>query len=230
MRKRISLLVLTLTLFLSGLNVQAVEKGNKQMINKYVDFFLDEIKGTKSEESISSLKESLDQLLKDVKPEDTKKIIDFIEDKIEEGKWDSEKGIKEAIEEAEKIVKKAEDNKTNEPNKENKLKTEVTPLINVAKQEAKDAAEAYKKLGAAVAELEALIAEADGKEDNNTEMIQKIEDARTKVEEARQKALDAERDAEKAREKARAALKKAIEIANTPEDKIKPDDTDDRLG
>lgn len=101
MRKRISLLVLILTLFLSGLNVHAVEKDNKRMMNKYVNFFLDEIKGTKSEESILSLKESLEELLKNVKPEDTKKIIDFIDDKIEEGKWDSEKGIKEAIEEAE---------------------------------------------------------------------------------------------------------------------------------
>jgi len=102
MRKRISLVVLTLTLFLSGLNVHAVEKENKQMMNKYVNFFLDEIKGTKSEESILSLKESLEELLKNIRPEDAKKTIDFIDDKIEEGKWNSEKGIKEAIEDAEK--------------------------------------------------------------------------------------------------------------------------------
>jgi len=105
MKKRISLFVLTLTLFLSGINVQAVEKNNTQIFSKYFNLFLDEVKGIRSDESISSLKESVDELIKNVKPEDAKKIINFINEKIDEGKWDSEEGIKEAITEGEKEFK-----------------------------------------------------------------------------------------------------------------------------
>ena len=100
MKKRIGLLVLTLGFMLSGISVQAAE--NTQVINKYFNLFLDEVKGVQSEESISSLKESLEELIQNVKPEDTKKIFNFINEKIEEGKWESENGIKEAIAEGEK--------------------------------------------------------------------------------------------------------------------------------
>lgn len=100
MKKRIGLLVLTLGFMLSGISVQAAE--NTQVINKYFNLFLDEVKGVQSEESISSLKESLEELIQNVKPEDAKKIFNFINEKIEEGKWESENGIKEAIAEGEK--------------------------------------------------------------------------------------------------------------------------------
>lgn len=102
MKKRISLLVLSLTLCLSGMNVQAAEKNNTQTLGNYFNLFLDEVKGNQSKESVSSLKESIDQLIEDVNPEDAKKILDFIEKKIKEGKWESEKGIEEAIAEGEK--------------------------------------------------------------------------------------------------------------------------------
>ncbi len=102
MKKRIGLLALTLGLTLSGINVQAAGKDNTQTINKYVNLFLDEVKGVQSNESISSLKESLNELVKNVKPEDAKKIINFINEKIDEGKWDTDEGIKEAIAEGEK--------------------------------------------------------------------------------------------------------------------------------
>lgn len=100
MKKRIGLLVLTLGFMLSGISVQAAE--NTQVINKYFNLFLDEVKGVQSEESISSLKESLEELIQNVKPEDAKKIFNFINEKLEEGKWESENGIKEAIAEGEK--------------------------------------------------------------------------------------------------------------------------------
>ena len=100
MKKRIGLLVLTLGFMLSGISVQAAE--NTQVINKYFNLFLDEVKGVQSVESISSLKESLEELIQNVKPEDAKKIFNFINEKIEEGKWESENGIKEAIAEGEK--------------------------------------------------------------------------------------------------------------------------------
>ena len=102
MKKRISLLVFTLTLCLSVINVQAAEKNDTQTISKYFTLFLDEIKGVKSDESISSLKDSVNQLIEDVNPEDAKKILNFIGEKIEEGKWETEDGIEEAIAEGEK--------------------------------------------------------------------------------------------------------------------------------
>ena len=102
MKKRMGLLLVVMILFLSGINIHAMEKGNTQTVDKYISFFLNEVKGVKNEESLSSLKESLEEFAKNVKPEDAKKILNFISKKIEEGKWDSEKGIKEAIAEGEK--------------------------------------------------------------------------------------------------------------------------------
>lgn len=105
MKKKIGLLVLTLGLMLSGISVQAAEEDGTKVVNKYFNLFLDEVKGVQSEESISSLKESVDELIENVKPEDAKRIINFINDKIDEGKWDSDEGIKEAIAEGEKEFK-----------------------------------------------------------------------------------------------------------------------------
>ena len=102
MKKRIGLLVLTLGIMMSGINVWAAEKEDTKIINSYFNLFLDEVKGVQSEESISSLKESVEELIQDIKPEDAKKIFDFIAEKIDEGKLDSEGEIKEAIAEAEK--------------------------------------------------------------------------------------------------------------------------------
>lgn len=102
MKKRISLLALTLGLLLSGINVQATEKDNTQTFSQYFNLFLDEVKGVQSDESVSSLKDSVNELIENVKPEDAKKILKFIGEKVEEGKWETEKGIEEAIAEGEK--------------------------------------------------------------------------------------------------------------------------------
>ena len=102
MKKRISLLVLTLTLCLSGIHVQAVEKDNTKTVSKYFNLFLNEVKGVQSDESLSSLKDSVSELIENVKPEDARKILKFIGEKVEEGKWESEEGINETIAEGEK--------------------------------------------------------------------------------------------------------------------------------
>lgn len=105
MRKRVSLLILTITLLISGLNVQAAEKETSGTIGKYFSFFMNEIKGTKGDDSLSSLVDSAEDLLKNIKPEDAEKLMDFVEKQIQDGKWDSESGIKEAIAQGEKEFK-----------------------------------------------------------------------------------------------------------------------------
>lgn len=102
MKKRISLLVLVLTLCLSGMNVQAAEKNKIPVISKYFSLFLEEVKGVQSEDSFGELKDSVSELVKTIKPEDAKKILQFVEKKIEDGNWETEQGIKEAIAEGEK--------------------------------------------------------------------------------------------------------------------------------
>ena len=102
MKKRIGLLVLTLGLMLSGMNVQAAEKSNTHSVSQYFNLFLNEVKGVQSEDSISSLKDSIGELIKNIKPEDANKILKFVEKKIEDGSWESEQGIKDAIAEGEK--------------------------------------------------------------------------------------------------------------------------------
>ena len=102
MKKRIGILVLTLCLMLSGINIQAAEKDSTKIVSKYFNIFLDEVRGVQSDESISSLKDSMIELIEDVRPEDAKKILNFIEEKLEEGKWDSPEGIEETIAEGEK--------------------------------------------------------------------------------------------------------------------------------
>lgn len=101
MKKRVSLLILTCSLLISGINVQASEKPVFGL-GKYVDFFVGEITGNKGEGGISSLMDSAEELMQNVKPEDAEKLISFIEKQIQNGKWDSEKGIEEAITEGEK--------------------------------------------------------------------------------------------------------------------------------
>ena len=102
MKKIAALFVLILTLSLSGMIVHAAEKDHMQVVSTYVNLFLNEVKGTKGEENFSDLKDSLEQIIKNVNPEDAKKIIDFANKKIKEGTWESDEAIKKAIAEGEK--------------------------------------------------------------------------------------------------------------------------------
>ena len=97
MKKRVSLLVLTFTLLLSGMNVQAAEKNTLSNLGKYVSFFVNEVTGKKQDDSLSALISSAEELMQDVKPEEVTKLIDFVEKQIQNGKWDNEEGIEEAI-------------------------------------------------------------------------------------------------------------------------------------
>lgn len=102
MKKRMCILVFVLTLCLSGSYVHAAEKNNLLTIYEYFDLFLEEVKDGQNEESVSLLKDSLVQLIEEINPKDVEKILDYMEEKIKEGKWESEKDIEEAIDEAEK--------------------------------------------------------------------------------------------------------------------------------
>lgn len=92
MKKGISILVLTVTLLLSGFDVQAAGRES----NSY-NFFMEEIFGSKGDDTFVSLLKSAEDLMKNVKPEDARKLIDFLKEQIQNKKWDSEEGIKEAI-------------------------------------------------------------------------------------------------------------------------------------
>ena len=105
MKKKVGLLVLALTLLLSGMNVQAAEKENNGNIGKYFNFFVNELMGKEQEESLSSLIGSVEELVKDVEPKEVEKLIAFVEQQIQKGNWDSEEGIREAISQGEKEFK-----------------------------------------------------------------------------------------------------------------------------
>lgn len=101
MKKRVSLLILTCCLLLPGIKIQAAEK-QILGLGKYFELFVNEIAGNNSEEGISSLMDSGEELIKNVKPEDAQKLLDFIRKQIQDGKLDSDTGIEKAIEEGEK--------------------------------------------------------------------------------------------------------------------------------
>lgn len=145
MKKRIGLLVLTLGLMLSGINVQAAEKSNTHSVSQYFNLILNEVKGVQSEDSISSLKDSIGELIKNIKPEDANKILKFVEKKIEDGSWESEQGIKDAIAEGEKefgatLTKEQKDMILSVAKKIKSLGIDPKYLVDKAE-------EAYKKYG-----------------------------------------------------------------------------------
>lgn len=102
MKKRIGILVLILGLMMSEINVQAAEKSNTLNFNQYFNLFIDEVKGVRSDNSITDLKHSVGELIKNIKPEDANKILNFVEKKIQDGSLESEQGVKDAIAEGEK--------------------------------------------------------------------------------------------------------------------------------
>lgn len=102
MKKRVSLLILMCTFLLSGLNVHATEKITFENFGEYLTSFADDIKSIKSEETISSLIGSVEDLIKKLKPEDVKKLINFIDKQLQDGKWASEEDIEEVISQGEK--------------------------------------------------------------------------------------------------------------------------------
>ncbi|MBR5598030.1 MAG: DUF1002 domain-containing protein [Lachnospiraceae bacterium] len=98
MKKRISLFLLSCCLCISAVKVEAKEAVGYE---KYVNLILDEVKKNKSDTSLISLGDSLEDIIQSIKPEDANKILNFVEEKIEDGSWETEKGIEKAIEEGE---------------------------------------------------------------------------------------------------------------------------------
>ena len=101
MKKRMGILVLALSLLVSPMNVLAQSQDNSKTIHNYINLILDEVKDKKSEESLSSLKNTLEEVIKNIKPEDAAKILSFVEEKLQNGVLDSKEDIDKAIKEAE---------------------------------------------------------------------------------------------------------------------------------
>ena len=101
MKKRIGILVLMLCLMLPQITVNAEEKDMAKGLTGYVNMILAKTKGTSGEESMSSLKESLEEVIQNIKPEDAQKILDFASEKIQDGSLETKQGIENAIKEGE---------------------------------------------------------------------------------------------------------------------------------
>ena len=101
MKKRIGVMALILCLSFSQMSVFASEKESGQGLNKYVNLLMAKAKGSSNSESMSSLKDTLEDVIQNIDPEDAQKILDFVNKKIEDGSWKSVEGIDRAISEGE---------------------------------------------------------------------------------------------------------------------------------
>ena len=102
MKKRLSILMLALCLLLSQITVNAQEKEVSKGLTGYVNLLLAKTKGGNDDKSLSSLKDSLEDAIQNIKPEDAQKILDFVSEKIQDGSWETKQGIEKAVQEAEK--------------------------------------------------------------------------------------------------------------------------------
>ena len=102
MKRRLGILVLLLCLMFPQITVNAEEKDMTKGLTGYVNMLLTKTKSGSGEETMSSLKESLEEVIQNIKPEDAQKILDFVSEKIQDGSWETKQGIENAIKEAEK--------------------------------------------------------------------------------------------------------------------------------
>ena len=101
MKKRIGILVLMLCLMVPQITVNAEEKDVTKGLTGYVNMILAKTKGGSGEDSMSSLKDSLEEVIQNIKPEDAQKILDFASEKIQDGSLETKQGIEDAIKEGE---------------------------------------------------------------------------------------------------------------------------------
>ena len=101
MKKRLGILVLALCLLFPQITVNAEEKEVAKGLSGYVNLLLAKTKGGNGEESMSSLEDTLEEVVQNIKPEDAQKILDFASEKIKDGSLDTKQGIENAIKEAE---------------------------------------------------------------------------------------------------------------------------------
>ena len=102
MKKRIGILLLMLCLMVPQITVNAEGKDVTKGITGYVNMILAKTKGGSGEDSMSSLKDSLEEVIQNIKPEDAQKILDFASEKIQDGSLETKQGIENAIKEGEK--------------------------------------------------------------------------------------------------------------------------------
>ena len=102
MKKRLGILVLMLCLMIPQITVNAMEKEATKGLSSYVNILLAKTKSGSGDETMSSLKGSLEEVIQNIKPEDAQKILDFVSKKIQDGSWETKEGIENAIKEAEK--------------------------------------------------------------------------------------------------------------------------------
>ena len=102
MKKRLSILMLAICLLFSQITVNAQEKEVSKGLSGYVNLLLAKTKSGNDNKSLSSLKDSLEDAIQNIKPEDAQKILDFVSEKIQDGSWETKQGIESAIKEAEK--------------------------------------------------------------------------------------------------------------------------------
>ena len=84
------------------ITVNAMEKEATKGLSSYVNILLAKTKSGSGDETMSSLKGSLEEVIQNIKPEDAQKILDFVSKKIQDGSWETKQGIENAIKEAEK--------------------------------------------------------------------------------------------------------------------------------
>ena len=102
MKKRIGILVLMLCLIFPQITVNAEEKEMAKGLTGYVNMLLAKTKGGNGDQTVSSLKDSLEEVIQNIKPEDAQKILDFVSEKIQDGSWETKQGIESAIKDGEK--------------------------------------------------------------------------------------------------------------------------------
>lgn len=102
MKKRIGILVLMLCLIFPQITVNAEEKEMAKGLTGYVNMLFAKTKGGKGDQTVSSLKDSLEEVIQSIKPEDAQKILDFVSEKIQDGSWETKQGVENAIQDGEK--------------------------------------------------------------------------------------------------------------------------------
>ena len=102
MKKRLGILVLMLCLIIPQITVNAMEKEATKGLSSYVNILLAKTKSGNGDETMTSLKGSLEEVIQNIKPEDAQKILDFVSEKIQDGSWETKQGIEKAIKEGEK--------------------------------------------------------------------------------------------------------------------------------
>ena len=101
MKKRIIILGFAFMLCNIQIPAQAAEKTGIETVSRYFDNFIGEVQEKYGIDSLSSITDSVEELVKNISAEDAEKLIKFVKREVEEGNWESQEGIEKAIREGE---------------------------------------------------------------------------------------------------------------------------------